>query len=190
MTSTIDGGSASSVATLTIDGGSASSAATLTIDGGNAGRSWSGQTVTPRAAVEAISPERLRVIRQGDPRLIMGPNGTRLQFTEGQPLMDEGLENDTLISLFTRRGWCGNKFLTSPIGSDFEDACDAPITRQSLNRIRTAAESAVKGARVTVANPNGNRLSITVLREQDVALTRTAGAWTSQAVNPAYPRII
>jgi len=129
-----------------------------------------------------------------DPRMILTSNGSRLQFINGQPLIDDGLENLALISLFTSPGWCGNKFLSVKIGSDFEAECNKPITRSQLNRIRTAAERALKcdafgRVTVTVRNPVGHRLEVVALLEQtgrELVLTRIGQSWQFQATNPAY----
>lgn len=129
---------------------------------------------------------------QGDPRIILGPDGSRLQFIGGQPLMDKGLENRAIISLFTSPGWCGNKFMKTHIGSDFETECNKPITRQQLNRIREAAERALGGdAVVTVSNPSGHRLAvhIKIAGSTDISLMRDGGNWSSQRTEPAYPHI-
>ena len=137
-------------------------------------------------------------MNQGDPRLILTKDGATLQFRGGQPLLDRGLENLVLISLFTQPGWCGNSLMATPIGSDFEEACDAPITRQALNRIRMAAETAldtpILGAvTVTVGNPTGHRLDVGIRIERTgsaLKLSREGGAWYYQTNDPAYKRII
>lgn len=135
---------------------------------------------------------------QGDPRLILTANGSTLQFVGGQPLMDRGLENMALISLFTGPGWCGNQLIPTPIGSTFEYECDQPITRQQLNRIRNAAEIALDsplfgGVTATVRNPTGHRLEITILIRRTGAalqLSKEGGAWGYQTIEPAYRGIV
>jgi phage gp46-like protein len=128
-----------------------------------------------------------------DPRLYLTANGTSLKVVGGEPLMDNGLENLALISLFTSPGWCGNKFLIAPIGSDFEAACNQPITRQALNNIRNAAERAMVSSafgKVTVAvsNPNGYSLAVSILieppggRPASFLLTRNGQNWQYQAL--------
>jgi hypothetical protein len=128
----------------------------------------------------------------GDPRLTLTANGSSLHFISGQPCMDDGLENLALISLFTSPGWCGNELLKTPIGSDFEMACNQPITRQALNQIQNAAERALKHeafgrVTVTVLNPAGHRLEITARIEppgknpQEIRLTRNGQNWQHQA---------
>ena len=134
---------------------------------------------------------------QGDPRLILSANGSRLQFVGGQPLMDRGLENLALISLFTAPGWAGNLLLDSPIGSKFEEATNQPITLQSLNDIRDAAEKALSDeafgdVTVEVRNPAGHRLDVYILikppgsNPQQLRLTRHSENWSFQAIEPAY----
>lgn len=138
---------------------------------------------------------------QGDPRLILTGDGSRLQFVGGQPLMDQGIENLALIALFTGLGWCGNAFMAAAIGSSFEQACNAPITRSSLVLVRSSAVTALAApefGKVTVAvtNPSGSQLSVVILIEPPasdpvtLALSRVGGVWLNQAQNPAYPKII
>lgn len=139
-------------------------------------------------------------IYQGDPRLIIGPDGSRLQFIGGQPLMDRGLENAALISLFTSPGWCGNAFMKSPIGSDFETECNKPITLSQLSRIREAAERALDNPMfgtvvVTVTNPTGLRLVVSVRIHPpgsnpiELSVSKNGGNWVSQGHDPAYRKI-
>lgn len=135
-----------------------------------------------------------------DPRLILTPDGSSLHFIGGQPLMDAGLENLVLISLFTNEGWCGNAFMKSSIGSGFEAACNQPLTRQALNDIRNAAQSALQdpalgAVAVTVSNPTGHQLRVRIVIQppasnpQELTLVRNGANWTSQGQDPAYLRI-
>lgn len=134
---------------------------------------------------------------QGDPLLVLGPDGSRLVFRGGQPVMDRGLENAVMIALFTSKGWCGNSVLRDPIGSDFEEKCNQPITRKALNEIRNAAERALSDdifgkVSVDVKNVTGNRIDVVILIRRSgvvVSLTRNAGAWLYQAIDPASSRI-
>lgn len=134
---------------------------------------------------------------QGDPRLILGADGSRLQFNGGQPVLDRGLENLVLISLFTGPDWCGNSLLADPVGSDFEQVCNQPITRSSINQIRNSAERALADSlfgpiTVDVSNPTGYRLDINILIERSntsIRLTRDGGAWYYQTTDPSYRKI-
>jgi phage gp46-like protein len=117
--------------------------------------------------------------------------------------MDQGLENQALISLFTRPGWAGNVFFADPnqkIGSDFIDAANQPITLQSLTDVEQAAVRALQSpafgrVTVTVTNPYSDRLNVEILIEppgQDsrtIILTRNGLNWQAQADNPAHERI-
>ena len=139
----------------------------------------------------------------GDPRLTLGANGSSLVFKGGQPVMDQGLENLSLISLFTERGWFGNVFFASldqKIGSDFMSATKSPITITTLNNVRQAADKALENPaygnrEIEVLNPNANNLDVRITNEppgQDVnelLLTRNGLNWLNQANNPASGRV-
>ena len=108
--------------------------------------------------------------------------------------MDRGLENMALISLFTKPDWVGNQLIVSAIGSDFEEAADQPITRQSLDRVREAATRALDSplfgdVTVTVLNPTGHRLNVNILIERigaTLELSREGGVWYYQSTQPAH----
>lgn len=142
-------------------------------------------------------------IYQGDPKMILTADGATLKYVGGQPRMDQGLENQAFIALFTDGPWPGNDIFPvtqQQIGSDFERLTREPITLQSINDIRNAAERALKSpifgkVTVTVENPLHYRLNITVRLEppgQDVKtliLEKNGLNWIAQAVNPAHRRI-
>ena len=106
----------------------------------------------------------------GDPKLYLDENGVDFDFRAGQPVMDQGLENHTLLSLFTAPGWVGNKFLPTDcqIGSDFEETCRAPINLKAISAdIPNSAKRALKSdyfphLAVSVTNPMNDRLSVTL----------------------------
>ena len=141
-------------------------------------------------------------IYQGDPRIFLSVDGASLQFTGGQPVLDRGLENMALISLFTAQEWPGNDLFDAPdqrIGSDFQEATEQPITLRALNNIRDAAEKALVNpafGRVTVVveNPNSYRLNITIRIEppgQDIKtllISKNGLNWVAQAIDPAHGR--
>ena len=119
-------------------------------------------------------------IFQGDPRLFLTEDGASLTFLSGQPAMDvNGYINTALISLFTRRGWCGNAIfedVNQHIGSDFMAEVEKPITSKSLPNIKQIAEQVLKSelykrAEVEVVNPVGYRLDVSIL----LYITETAG---------------
>lgn len=136
-----------------------------------------------------------------DPRIVMTADGSSLQFIGGQPLMDDGLENLVLISLFSGKTWCGDTLIGQQIGSDFEEKCGQPVTRTSLNEIRNAAELALKNPLfgkviVTVSNPQSYRLLVKIVIQPPgktpltLSLFRSGGAWYYQSVDPAYRKIV
>lgn len=140
---------------------------------------------------------------QGDPRIIVTPSGATLQFTSGQPLMDAGLENLAIISLFTTPGWWGNTLTSDPdkkIGSDFEDTALGSITLSKLNDIRQAAEKALENPAfgtitVDVNNPISSRVDVTSLIQppgrdvEELRVSRHASNWQAQALCPAHKAI-
>ena len=87
----------------------------------------------------------------GDPALFIDENKTYLIVRGGQPLMDAGIYNAVIISLFTRfeadgKPWPGNLLFDTEaqqVGSDFELACQQPLTIAAFNDIRDAAEKAL-----------------------------------------------
>lgn len=136
-------------------------------------------------------------IFQGDPRLFLNEEGSRLIFTGGQPAMDAGLENLALISLFTAPGWAGNTLFDNPdqkIGSNFEEAARQPITLSALNNVRDAAEKALQSeafgkVTVDVSNPVSQRINVRILIEPPGAdikvllLTKNGLNWQAQALS-------
>lgn len=142
-------------------------------------------------------------IFSGDPYLTLGPDGSTLHYTGGQPVMDQGLINQAMTALFTTPGWPGNALLVDPdqqIGSDFVQAAFQPITLQSLTDVEQAAVRALASpafGRVTVTaiNPESDTIRVDILIEppgQDSAtiiLTRNGLNWQAQALNPAHERI-
>lgn len=131
-----------------------------------------------------------------DIRLIPGVDGTDIQIANGIPLTDNGLENRALISLFTSPGWCGNSFMSDPLGSIFEQVCNQPITRQSINNIRNAGLKALSDpifgdVTVDIKNPTGQRLNITFTSNNglQLQLIRDNGVWQQQATDTAYRKI-
>ncbi len=147
-----------------------------------------------------------KVIYQGDPRLFMNENGSFLDFRGGQPIMDAGLENSVLISLFTRPGWVGNTVFQDievHIGSDYEEAFNQPLTVSALADIQQAAERALewmidvnlaRSITVTASNDQAFRVNTTILIQPpdlplvELVLIRNGVNWIIQRDNPASKR--
>ena len=72
----------------------------------------------------------------GEPKLCMTANGADWEIRGGQPVMDAGLENWALYSMFTKPGWWGNYAIKGPYrhGEDceFDDVTEQPLSRSSL----------------------------------------------------------
>ena len=139
---------------------------------------------------------------QGDPALTLGANGADLTFKGGQPVMDQGLENQARISLFTALGWPGNFLLpdTQQIGSDFEEKARGPITVTSLAGLEKTAEAAMDDPvfgtiRATASNPESWRINMVVEvappgeSTSVISLTKNGQNWINQAANPAHERL-
>lgn len=140
---------------------------------------------------------------QGDPLLSLGVDGSKLTFVGGQPVMDRGLENLVLISLFTSQGWSGNDLfddVNQKIGSDFLSSANQSITLDSLNDIKDAAEKALVDpifgkVTVTVLNPNSYRIEVKIVIEppgediQELLVSKNGINWQAQIVDPANRRI-
>lgn len=148
----------------------------------------------------------MTVLFEGDPRLFLDENGSSLKFVGGQPVMDGGLENAVLISLFTKQGWIGNTVFPDAavhIGSDYENSFRKVITITAILDIKQAAERALQwlidvgvASEITVVVANiesySIRTTITIkppmLPAFDLILTRNGTNWIIQKNNPAYVR--
>ena len=126
---------------------------------------------------------------EGDPKLYFTNNGAELRYEGGQPVMEQGLENQALISLFTREGWCGNVFLPpeNHVGSDYEAACAGSITRSKLADIEDAAVRAMQSKAfqqldAEAVNPRSDTLIVRITGGPGGALsfTREGGLWQNQ----------
>lgn len=144
----------------------------------------------------------------GDPAVTITPDGAKMKFINGQPVVDQGLENAVLISLFTRRGYWGNSLISEEskkIGSDVEVTALEPIVNiQSVNNMTDAIDRALKwmtdtklsqNNEITVTNPSSNNLRATIKitppgRDSQTLLFLKNGLnWIGQALNPASERL-
>lgn len=137
-------------------------------------------------------------IFEGDPRILMTPDGADLDYRGGQPVMDRGVENTAIISLFTKPGWPGNIFapFENRIGSDFEDTCRGSITLQKLADIENSGQRALTSKTfpqvdIDVINVSQDNLKVTATIGPGGALSlvREGALWKNQASNPTYRRI-
>ncbi len=139
---------------------------------------------------------------EGDPKIIVGPDGWTVQYIGGQPIMDQGLENVATISLLTKENWVGNIFLTEKqkIGSSVRRISAGSINILKLNDIRQAAEKSLDIAvfgnvEAEVLNPVSSNIKLNILTQppgRDIGkltLERNGQNWINQALNPAYRRL-
>jgi phage gp46-like protein len=145
----------------------------------------------------------------GDPRVEIEQDGAEIYFVGGQPIMDRGLENAAILSLFTDDGWAGNALLTGPneaVGSAFErTAVTEAITLTTLDRLTTIGRAALAwmiSAKIasaisfSMSNPTGRQIgaSVTITppgggSAAQLAVTRNGPNWTAQKTDPAHARL-
>ena len=143
---------------------------------------------------------------QGDPKITLTPDGASMMFKGGQPVMDQGIENAAILSLFTQSGWWGNALISDvnkKIGSNFERQRTI-IDVQTINDVYDDAVSALKWMQdsglasnidVTVTNPVGDQIKTAVVISppgQDakkLLFLKNGINWIAQAQNPAHERI-
>lgn len=149
-------------------------------------------------------------IFEGDPRIVMTESGADLEYVGGQPVMDRGIENAAIISLFTQKGWVGNKFLKAKheaIGSDFEKICmNKSTTISGMESKASAARAALNwmilsrlAGKIETSwkNPQGD-VFILVPRIhppgggsiETLILTKNGPNWINQKDDPASGRLI
>lgn len=146
-------------------------------------------------------------IYDGDPRLFLDQDGAYLDFVDGQPIMDAGLENTAIIPLFTRRlsrdnkkPWVGNIVFDDAnvhLGSDFLDGFEKPITFGRLEDDKKRAKKALqffidsglaKDVNVEVTNPSTYRIDVRIQilpPDIDLAFVKNGANWIIQGGSPA-----
>ena len=138
---------------------------------------------------------------QGDPKIIIDADGANMLFRGGQPLMDQGLENYAMISLFTHEGWVGNYLIDDTdqhVGSAFEKTAKGTIRLSTLNDVKQAGEKALSGignASLEVSNPSSSQIIVKALIKpqgddvQTLIVSKHGANWANQAKYPANVRI-
>ena len=126
---------------------------------------------------------------EGDPKLFLEINGATLNYNDGQPDMEQGLENQILLSLFTKEGWCGNIFLPpeNRVSSDFERKCSVAINLSGLadiedSAVRALTSKAFPYVDVTAKNQSSNNLRVDIIVRDgmNMSLTREGALWRNQ----------
>lgn len=144
---------------------------------------------------------------EGEPRLVMTPDGVTIEFKGGQPVMDTGLENAALISLFTDKGWWGNAGLKpeEQIGkSNFEKVASGPISITMLTRTANEAKLALKwmvslkivqSVDARAYNREGFGIDVVIVitgldgSTDAFKVSKYGSNWLSQVIDPAQARL-
>lgn len=137
----------------------------------------------------------------GDPLIIIGPSGATLQFSGGQPLMDQGVQNEATLRLFTDSDWVGNFVLPAQnqMGSKFESlTLGQGLT---LSKLQTTSDLAVKALSLSpvfnsvsavATNPSSDRVKLVATVGPGTAplsLEKNGPNWQNQAVSPAGQKV-
>ena len=141
-----------------------------------------------------------------DPRITIDEDGADLEFIGGQPIMDAGLENAVLISLFTQE-WFGNTFFDDPdqrLGGNFLKSFEQPLSISTVEAIRKAALSDLKWMltsrlaseiNVVVTNPESKKIAVVILIKpqgkdlQALLLEKNGVNWVNQILDPVSGRL-
>ena len=137
----------------------------------------------------------------GDPRIILTPEGADIDYEGGQPIMDQGLENQSIIQLFTDSDWIGNLLLESryQVGSKFEASIDGQaLTLSGLAATENLATIALTSPAfpeltVTATNPQSDRVKLVVTLgpgQAPLNFLRAGANWQAQAQSPASARLV
>lgn len=129
---------------------------------------------------------------QGDPLITLGPNGASITYKNGQPVMDQGLQNLPTLALFTDSAWCGNIFLDTDeqLGGDFEATCrKGALTLSKLaliedSGVRALHSKSLAGVTVEATNPQSDRIAVAIKTKEPVgtlAYSRDGLLWAGQA---------
>ena len=142
-------------------------------------------------------------IYSGDPKLILTVDGSDIIYIDGQPVMDQGLENLAFLSLFVPPGWAGNILAVDTeeiLSSDFLESVKGPIT---LSKLSTIEKTAVKSlsdpifgdVSAVATNPNASSINVDILikpptgDELRLRVLRNGQNWILQKLNPANERV-
>jgi len=144
---------------------------------------------------------------QGDPKIWITKDGAEIVVRNGQPIMDAGLENAVLMSLFTIEDWFGNVLfdrINERIGGRFQKTGNEPVTLSGLNDRSNAAEvdlewmieeGILSSVEAISRNPTGSyvetEIELTPLGKdvQKLLIQQNGENWIIQINDPAHRRI-
>ena len=142
-------------------------------------------------------------IYSGDPRLILTVNGSKILYRAGQPLMDQGIENQAFLSLLVPPGWVGNSLVVDVeerLESDFLQTAKGPINLKKLSQVEQSAVRALDDpifgeVTATATNPTSASIVVDILIKPPgsdaftLRLESNGQNWVFQKLNPANERI-
>lgn len=143
---------------------------------------------------------------QGDIKKIIYPDGSTIQFRDGDALRDQGIENAVMYSLFVKR-WALNVFANRPdqkLESNFESLHDKSITVDNILDIEDSAKKSLQWLvtrgiassieATTEVDSNAIRRTTIVVypptgSTQTFLLSKYATNWEMQVQNPANEQV-
>lgn len=145
---------------------------------------------------------------QGDPAVKITPDGAKMKFVGGQPVMDQGIENAVTISMYTKKGWWGNILFSEEskkIGSDVQKTAGEPIVNlTSVNNVTDSIEKALawminsklaSSIDIEVTNPKAESIKANITVHppgrdaQKFLFLKNGLNWVLQSQNPAHERM-
>lgn len=143
---------------------------------------------------------------QGDPAITITEEGASMTFKGGQPVMDQGLENAVILSLYTKKGYWGNTLLrkeSQKIGSDFSEIRTV-VNIDTINDYTDDATGALRWMKteniaskidISITNPYNDQIysdiKITPPGQdtQELLFFKNGINWINQAANPSHERV-
>jgi len=144
---------------------------------------------------------------QGDPYLQVTADGIGVTFKDGQSIMDQGIENTTVLRLIFKKDWFANAYLSTERRikkSQGLVALSKPLTVNSINNAKRGFISDLKPLKdrslvskieVDITNPKGNSVDVIIrLYKPSGSLVtllaqRNGLNWFWQVQNPANRKI-
>lgn len=139
--------------------------------------------------------------------MILTEEGGDLVFNGGQPVMDKGLENASMISTHSNRGWWGNILMrkaSQKMNSQLEEVGKRAVTVENLNDIRSAIlashqwfldDGVAEEVDCVITNPKSSRVDYALMIKPPigdpliVVGKRYGQNWIAQKLDPASRRV-
>lgn len=138
------------------------------------------------------------MIQYGDPKLYITNDGVDINLIDGFPEMETGLENTSVIAMYTKSGYPFNAISDNEIekaGNDFLEQISKPITKNQIIVVQDAAEKAyaplisegiIRSVQATISLENGvYSLSIILTaptgENQELIFKKYGQLWINQA---------